>query len=112
MARLPQRDQHDPAQDDLGQFRGIISGDFGYALPWATQPIGFAVGAEFRKYKAQQLPTAAKTRANWVAPAALLRTSTAAMRFTKVMASSSPDRRGQGVLRKPDLRNRRPLLEV
>ena len=26
----------------LGQLRGIISGDVGYALPWATQPIGFA----------------------------------------------------------------------
>jgi outer membrane receptor protein involved in Fe transport len=38
----------------LGQLRGLISGDFGYALPWATQPIGFAVGTEFRKYRAQQ----------------------------------------------------------
>ncbi len=38
----------------LGQLRGLISGDFGYALPWAAQPIGFAVGSEFRKYKAQQ----------------------------------------------------------
>ena len=40
----------------LGQLRGIISGDVGYALPWAAQPIGFAVGTEFRKYKAQQRP--------------------------------------------------------
>ncbi len=38
----------------LGQLRGIISGDFGYALPWAAQPIGFAVGTEFRKYKGEQ----------------------------------------------------------
>ncbi|MFL6855249.1 MAG: TonB-dependent receptor domain-containing protein [Sphingomicrobium sp.] len=38
----------------LGQLRGVLSGDFGYALPWATQPIGFAVGTEYRKYKAQQ----------------------------------------------------------
>jgi len=38
----------------LGQLRGLISGDFGYALPWATQPIGFAVGTEFRKYRAKQ----------------------------------------------------------
>ena len=38
----------------LGQLRGLISGDVGYALPWATQPIGFAVGTEFRKYKAEQ----------------------------------------------------------
>jgi outer membrane receptor protein involved in Fe transport len=35
----------------LGQLRGLISGDVGYALPWATQPIGFAVGTEFRKYE-------------------------------------------------------------
>ncbi|MFL6771017.1 MAG: TonB-dependent receptor domain-containing protein, partial [Sphingomicrobium sp.] len=40
----------------LGQLRGLVSGDFGYALPWAAQPIGFAVGTEFRKYKADQLP--------------------------------------------------------
>jgi len=38
----------------LGQLRGIISGDFGYSLPWAAQPIGFAVGTEFRKYKGEQ----------------------------------------------------------
>ena len=38
----------------LGQLRGIVSGDFGMALPWAAQPIGFAVGTEFRKYKATQ----------------------------------------------------------
>ena len=38
----------------LGQVRGLVSGDFGYALPWATQPIGFAFGTEFRKYKATQ----------------------------------------------------------
>ncbi len=38
----------------LGQLRGLISGDFGYALPWATQPIGFAVGTEYRKYTARQ----------------------------------------------------------
>jgi outer membrane receptor protein involved in Fe transport len=46
----------------LGQLRGLISGDFGYALPWATQPIGFAVGTEFRKYKGKQASdTLAKT---------------------------------------------------
>jgi outer membrane receptor protein involved in Fe transport len=38
----------------LGQLRGLVSGDFGYALPWANQPIGFALGTEFRKYKAEQ----------------------------------------------------------
>ncbi len=38
----------------LGQLRALVSGDFGYALPWASQPIGFAVGTEFRKYGATQ----------------------------------------------------------
>jgi outer membrane receptor protein involved in Fe transport len=38
----------------LGQLRALISGDVGYALPWASQPIGFAVGTEFRKYHASQ----------------------------------------------------------
>ena len=40
----------------LGQARALVTGDIGYALPWATQPIGVAFGTEFRKYKAQQLP--------------------------------------------------------
>jgi outer membrane receptor protein involved in Fe transport len=34
----------------LTQGQATIEGDFGYALPWATQPIGIAVGVEFRKY--------------------------------------------------------------
>ena len=38
----------------LGQLRGLLTGDVGYTLPWAAQPIGFAVGTEFRKYKASQ----------------------------------------------------------
>ena len=38
----------------LGQLRALLSGDIGYSLPWATQPIGFALGTEFRKYKGQQ----------------------------------------------------------
>ena len=38
----------------LGQLRGLLSGDVGYALPWAAQPIGFALGTEFRKYKGEQ----------------------------------------------------------
>jgi outer membrane receptor protein involved in Fe transport len=38
----------------LGQVRAVLSGDAGVTLPWAAQPIGFAVGTEFRKYKAQQ----------------------------------------------------------
>lgn len=38
----------------LAQARAIVSGDLGFASPGAVQPIGFAVGAEYRKYKAQQ----------------------------------------------------------
>ena len=38
----------------LGQLRGVISGDLGYSLPWATQPVGFALGTEFRKYEGNQ----------------------------------------------------------
>ncbi len=38
----------------LGQLRALLSGDFGYSLPWAAQPIGFALGAEFRKYEGNQ----------------------------------------------------------
>lgn len=38
----------------LAQARAIVSGDLGFASPGAVQPIGFALGAEYRKYKAQQ----------------------------------------------------------
>ncbi len=38
----------------LAQVRGIINGDFGVALPSATDAINFAVGAEYRRYTAQQ----------------------------------------------------------
>ncbi|MFN4358208.1 TonB-dependent receptor domain-containing protein [Sphingopyxis alaskensis] len=38
----------------LAQVRGIISGDLGFASPGAVQPIGFALGGEYRKYTAQQ----------------------------------------------------------
>lgn len=38
----------------LAQVRGIVSGDLGFASPGATTPIGFALGAEYRSYKAQQ----------------------------------------------------------
>lgn len=38
----------------LAQVRGIISGDLGFASPGAVQPIGFAIGGEYRKYSAQQ----------------------------------------------------------
>ncbi|MDK2761844.1 MAG: TonB-dependent receptor [Sphingopyxis sp.] len=38
----------------LAQVRAIISGDLGFASPGAVQPIGFALGGEYRSYKAQQ----------------------------------------------------------
>ena len=38
----------------LAQLRGVVSGDLGVAVPGATDAIGFAVGAEYRKYTAQQ----------------------------------------------------------
>lgn len=40
----------------LAQVRGLVSGDIGIALPSATDAIGFAVGAEYRDYFAQQAP--------------------------------------------------------
>jgi iron complex outermembrane recepter protein len=38
----------------LSQVRGIVSGDLGFSSPAANEPIGFAVGSEYRKYRAQQ----------------------------------------------------------
>ncbi|HSI16154.1 MAG TPA: TonB-dependent receptor [Sphingomonas sp.] len=38
----------------LGQARALLSGDLGVTTPWASSPIGFAVGAEYRKYTARQ----------------------------------------------------------
>lgn len=38
----------------LAQARAVISGDLGFTSPGAVQPIGFAIGGEYRKYKAQQ----------------------------------------------------------
>ncbi|MDT8279938.1 MAG: TonB-dependent receptor [Erythrobacter sp.] len=39
-------------ETSLGQVQGFISGDFGYSLPWAENPVSFVVGAEYREYKA------------------------------------------------------------
>ena len=39
----------------LLQFRGLVSGDLGWSLPTASEPIGFALGAEHRKYGARQV---------------------------------------------------------
>jgi iron complex outermembrane receptor protein len=38
----------------LAQVRAIISGDLGFASPGAVQPIGFALGGEYRRYTAEQ----------------------------------------------------------
>ena len=40
----------------LAQVHGVINGDFGYALPWAAEPVSFAVGGEFREYRAERRP--------------------------------------------------------
>ncbi len=92
----------------------MISGDFGYALPWATQPIGFAVGTEFRKYKAQQASDMlAKTPgelggAGGAAPD--INGGYAVYEgYGELIAPIVEDKPG---LRKPDPRSRCPLLEV
>jgi iron complex outermembrane receptor protein len=38
----------------LAQARALLSGDFGTSSPWAEDPIGFALGGEYRKYRASQ----------------------------------------------------------
>ncbi|MGQ0558981.1 MAG: TonB-dependent receptor domain-containing protein [Sphingosinicella sp.] len=38
----------------LAQARGTVSGDFGWPMPWAEDPVAFAVGGEYREYDAQQ----------------------------------------------------------
>jgi outer membrane receptor protein involved in Fe transport len=38
----------------LAQVRGVVSGDIGIASPGASEPIGFALGAEYRNYSASQ----------------------------------------------------------
>ncbi len=38
----------------LTQVRGVVSGDLGLTSPGASEPVGFALGAEYRGYKAQQ----------------------------------------------------------
>ena len=43
---------------DLTQVRGVLSGDLGFTLPSAAEPVGFAVGAEYRKYGYDRDPDA------------------------------------------------------
>jgi outer membrane receptor protein involved in Fe transport len=40
----------------LAQAHAVLSGDFGATLPWASEPIGFAVGGEYREYTAERRP--------------------------------------------------------
>jgi iron complex outermembrane receptor protein len=39
----------------LAQARALLSGDLGASAPWAEDPIGFALGAEYRKYTGAQI---------------------------------------------------------
>jgi iron complex outermembrane recepter protein len=41
-------------KSSLAQARALLSGDFGTSAPWAEDPIGFAIGAEYRNYGAEQ----------------------------------------------------------
>jgi len=34
----------------MSQITGSVSGELGYTLPWAAEPVNFAVGGEYRKY--------------------------------------------------------------
>lgn len=40
----------------LAQVKATISGETGFALPWASDQVNFAVGGEYRKYHADQIP--------------------------------------------------------
>ncbi|HET6523035.1 TonB-dependent receptor domain-containing protein [Sphingopyxis sp.] len=54
MADYLQENSTSVNRTSLAQVRGILSGDLGFASPLAVQPIGFALGGEYRSYKAQQ----------------------------------------------------------
>lgn len=40
----------------LAQVHGVLSGDTGFTMPWATEPVAFAIGAEHRDYTARREP--------------------------------------------------------
>lgn len=42
-------------RSSLAQAGGLLNGDVGFASPAATTPINFAIGAEYREYRATQL---------------------------------------------------------
>ncbi|WP_262407901.1 TonB-dependent receptor domain-containing protein [Sphingopyxis sp. OPL5] len=54
MAGYLQENSTSVNRTSLAQARAIISGDLGFTSPGAVQPIGFALGGEYRKYRAQQ----------------------------------------------------------
>jgi outer membrane receptor protein involved in Fe transport len=54
MAGFLSEDSTTAIRTSLGQVRGILSGDLGFASPAASTPIGFALGTEYRKYHASQ----------------------------------------------------------
>ncbi|TZG26590.1 TonB-dependent receptor [Sphingomonas montanisoli] len=41
---------------ELSQVHGVLSGDFGFTSPAASDPIAFAAGAEYRNYVAKRIP--------------------------------------------------------
>ncbi|WP_206363533.1 TonB-dependent receptor domain-containing protein [Sphingomonas crocodyli] len=41
---------------ELSQVHGVLSGDFGFTSPAASEPVAFAVGGEYRNYTAQRIP--------------------------------------------------------
>ena len=53
-AQFLQENSSTTNRTSLAQVRAIVSGDVGFASPLAVQPIGFALGGEYRKYTAQQ----------------------------------------------------------
>jgi len=54
MADFLQENSTSTNRTTLSQVRAIVSGDVGFSSPLAVQPIGFALGGEYRKYTAQQ----------------------------------------------------------
>ena len=41
-------------RSSLSQARALLSGDIGFSSPWSEDPIGFALGGEYRRYQASQ----------------------------------------------------------
>ncbi|MFN3452825.1 MAG: TonB-dependent receptor plug domain-containing protein, partial [Sphingorhabdus sp.] len=54
MAAFLSADSSTVVRTTLAQVRGTVSGDAGFASPFATEQVGFAIGGEYRKYGATQ----------------------------------------------------------